>query len=302
MGVINRTQIADLLVQGLKTVAGLDYIDHPKEWAGVFKSYDSERAYERDAFMTGLGNAVIRNEGEQTEMDEGGEAYVAVYNNVELALGFVVTKVAIEDNVYMDTASKYTKALTRSFLNAEEIMAASVLNNGTSSSYPGGDGVALFSTAHPTKSGVTQANNLLIPADLSETALEDVLINISGAQDDRRLPVLLNADRLIVPKELTFTAQRLLKSAQRPGTADNDINAINHMGLLSKPPQIMRRLTSTSNWFVTTDVVDGMKMFDRLPFTERVFDDPRTDNFEVRGRRRLSFGWTNWRGIYGSVS
>jgi hypothetical protein len=301
-GVIARADMPDLLVQGFKTVVGLEYKEHPLEWSRAFKQYDSDKAYERDAMITGLGNATVKQEGAQTQLDSMSEAWIASYQNIAIALGFTVTHEAWRDNLYMDIISKGNKELARSFRNTEEIMAASILNNAFNSGYVGGDGSPLLSTAHQTKSGQYLQNCLATAADLSEAAIEDLAILIDTAKNDRGIPVQLDVDTLAIPPQLRFVAERLLKSTNRPGTADNDINAINKTGVVKGGYHVMRRLTSASNWFLTTDCLDGLKMFNREAFMSRSWEDEATLNMHVTGYRRLSFGWTNPRGCYGSGS
>ena len=301
-GIMNRAAIAAELIPGLNAVFGLDYRSYPEEWRPVFQVENSVKAYERDVLVTGFGAAQIKAEGATTATDSGSEAWMAVYNHITVALKFIITREALEDNLYMQMGAKYAKALARSFIQTKEIQGASILNNGFSSSYAIGDGQSLLSTAHPTVSGLSLSNQLATPADLSETAIEDLVILINTMKDDRGIPVVLNPKLLIIPPQLVFTAERILKSRNRPGTADNDVNAINNMGIFSADAHQMRRLTSTTNWFIKTDALDGMKHFSRIEMQKKLWDDEDTDNFVYKCRERYSFGVTDWRGVFGSGS
>jgi hypothetical protein len=297
---MNRAQFAKLLQDGLNTVWGLEYNSYPEEYKQVFKVDSSKKAFEEDQLVTGFGAAVVKPEGSAITYDEAGEAWTSRYNHETVALAFSITQEAIEDNLYMSMGSKYARALARSMQHTKEIKAAAILNNGFSGSYVGGDGVALMATNHPLAGGGTQSNILSTPADISEASLEDILIQIRKAKDDRGIPIALKAVDVIIPPELEFVTCRLLDSALRTNTADNDVNAINKKGIFGRDPIIVTRLTDSDAWFVKSDATDSLRGFTRVAINTKMEDDFNTGNFRFKARERYSFGWSDFRGIWGS--
>jgi len=243
---------------------------------------------------------VVKPEGASVSYDEGGEAWTSRYNHETIALAFAITEEAMEDNLYMSMGAKYSRALARAMQHTIEIKGAAVLNNGFSGSFLGGDGVALMSASHPLAGGGTSSNLLSTPADISEAALEDILIQIRKATDDRGIPVALKAVDVIIPPDLEFITCRLLDSQLRTNTADNDVNAINKKGIFGRDPVIVTRLTDADAWFVTTDANDGLKKFERIAVSTKMEPDFNTGNMRYKARTRFSFGWTDWRAIFGS--
>jgi len=298
---MNRSQFWKDLEDGINAHFGMAYSDRPDEWKQIFSVENSQRAFEEDVLEVGLGVAQVKPEGSAVSEDAGGQGWTARYTHITTALAFSITEEAVEDNRYQQLAPKYAKALARSMKMTKEIYGASVLNNGFSSSFVGGDGVALLSASHPLWVGGTASNLLGTPADLSETSLEDIMVQIRKATDDRGLPIALNATKLVLPPDLMFTATRLLRSSARPGTADNDINAIKAMGMLNSDPAIVTRLTDTDAWFVLTDAPDGLKHFVRKPLSKGMETQFDTGNARYKARERYSFGWTDWRAVYGSA-
>lgn len=296
---MNRALFAKQLEPGLNALFGLEYKQYPQQWKGVFEANTSTKAFEEDVLMEGFGAAVIKPEGKGVSYDSASELWTARYNHDTIALAFLITEEQEEDGLYGSTAKKYVKALARSMVHTKEIIAANILNNGFSSSYTGGDGKELFATDHPTSNG-TQSNELATPADFSETSLEQILINISNMTDDRGIPIAATGRKLIIPTALVFDAERVLKSNLRTGTADNDINANRSMGMLPQGVHVMQRLTDTDAWYVQTDVPDGLKMFQRRALKKGMEGDFETGNVRYKTSERYSFGWTDWRGIYGS--
>jgi len=296
---MHRANFAKLLEPGLNTLFGLEYDQYPQEWKPVFAANTSTRAYEEDVLLEGFGNAPVKTEGAAISYDEATQQWTARYQHETIALAFSITEEAEEDGQYGSLASRYTKALARSMSSTKEIKAANIFNNATSSSYTGGDGVALLSTSHPTRNG-NQSNTLSTAADLSETSLESILINISDMKDDRGLRIAAQGTRLLIPSAYVFTADRLLESQNRVGTADNDINAIRAGGYLPNGSHVMRRISDSDRWFVQTDVPDGLKMFQRSPIKKGMEGDFETGNVRYKVRERYSFGWTDWRGVFGS--
>ena len=297
---MNRAQFAKMLEPGLNTLFGLEYDSYPPEYEAVFSSNTSSKAFEEDVLLQGFGSAPTKDEGAAISYDTGSQQWTARYQHETVALAFSITEEAEEDGQYGSIASRYTKALARSMAATKELKAADILNNATTAGvYAGGDGVALLSTSHPTRNG-NQSNTLSTAADLSETSLESVLINIADLKDDRGLRVAAQGTTLVIPTAYTFTAERLLESQLRTGTADNDINAIRSGGYLPKGYHVMRRLSDSDQWFVLTDVPDGMKMFQRTPMKKGMEGDFETGNVRYKVRERYSFGFTDWRGIFGS--
>ena len=297
---ISRSQLVKELEPGLNALFGLEYKRYENEHEEIFDKETSERAFEEEVMLSGFGNASVKAEGSGVTYDTAQETFTARYTHNTIALAFAITEEAIEDNLYDRLASRYTKALARSMANTKQITAANVINNGFSSTYPGGDGVALFSTAHPTISGTFQ-NTLTTQADLNETSLEQALIDIANLTDERGLKIAAQGEKLIIPTALQFTADRLMKSAGRVGTSDNDINAIRNMGMVPQGYVVNHFLTDTNGWYVKTDVPNGMKYFERSPIRTSMEGDFETGNVRYKARERYSFGWSDPRGLYGSA-
>lgn len=297
---MNRAQFAKQLEPGLNTLFGLSYKQLTEQWRKVFEYNTSEKAFEEDVLMEGFGAAPDKAEGASVTFDNATEQWTARYNHDTVALAFRLTQEAEEDNLYGSLSKKYVPALARSMGHSKEIKGANILNRGFSNSYLGGDGVELMSTAHPTSGAGNQANELATAADLSETSLEQALIDISNFKDDRGIPIAAMGQMLIVPPSLVFTAERLLSSNLRTATADNDINAIKSMSMLPDGVHVMQRLTDTDAWFIKTDVPDGLKMFQRIKMQRGMDGDWDSGDVRYKARERYSFGWTDWRGIYGS--
>ena len=296
---ISRSQLVKELEPGLNALFGLEYKRYENEHEEIFDKETSERAFEEEVMLSGFGNAAIKAEGSGVSYDQANETFTARYTHNTIALAFAITEEAIEDNLYDRLASRYTKALARSMANTKQVTAANVLNNGFSTSYPGGDGSPLFSTTHATIAGTFQ-NTLTTAADLNETSLEQSLIDIANFTDERGLKVAAQGIKLIVPVQLQFTAERLMKSAGRVGTTDNDINAIKNMGMVSGGYTINHFLTDSDAFFIKTDVPNGMKYFERSAIRTSMEGDFDTGNVRYKARERYSFGWSDPRGIYGS--
>jgi hypothetical protein len=296
---ISRGQLVKELEPGLNALFGLEYKRYENQHLEIFDIENSDRAFEEEVMLSGFANAQVKPEGSGVVFDNAQETFTARYTHNTIALAFAITEEAIEDNLYDRLASRYTKALARSMANTKQVTAANVLNNAFSSSYVGGDGVALLATNHPTIAG-TFSNTLATAADLNETSLEQALIDINALTDERGLKIAARGIKMIVPAQLQFTAERLMKSAQRTGTADNDTNAIRSMGLVQDGYVINNFLTDTDAWFLKTDVPNGMKMFVRAPIKTAMEGDFDTGNVRYKARERYSFGWSDPRGLYGS--
>ena len=296
---ISRSQLVKELEPGLNALFGLEYKRYEMEHEEIFDKETSERAFEEEVMLSGFGNAAIKAEGSGVSYDQAQETFTARYTHNTIALAFAITEEAIEDNLYDRLASRYTKALARSMANTKQVTAANVLNNGFSTSYPGGDGSPLFSTTHATLAGTFQ-NTLTTQADLNETSLEQSLIDIANFTDERGLKIAGQGMKLIVPVQGQFTAERLMKSQGRVGTTDNDINAIRNMGMLPQGYVVNHFLTDSDAFFIKTDVPNGMKYFERSPIRTSMEGDFDTGNVRYKARERYSFGWSDPRGIYGS--
>ena len=296
---ISRGQLVKELEPGLNALFGLEYKRYENQHLEIFDIENSDRAFEEEVMLSGFANAQVKPEGSGVTFDNAQETFTARYTHNTIALAFAITEEAIEDNLYDRLASRYTKALARSMANTKQVTAANVLNNAFSSSYVGGDGVALLATNHPTIAG-TFKNTLSTAADLNETSLEQALIDINALTDERGLKIAARGIKMIVPAELQFTAERLMKSSQRTGTADNDTNAIRSMGLVQEGYTINNFLTDSDAWFLKTDVPNGMKMFVRAPIKTAMEGDFDTGNVRYKARERYSFGWSDPRGLYGS--
>ncbi len=297
---ITRSQLVKELEPGLNALFGLEYKRYENEHEEIFSIETSDRAFEEEVMLTGFGAAPVKTEGAGVQYDNAIESFTARYTHETIAMAFALTEEAVEDNLYDRLAGRYTKAMARSMAHTKQVKGAAVLNNGFDAAFPGGDGVALFSTAHPTALSANFANRPTVGADLNETSLEQGIIDIAAFIDERGLKVALTARKLIVPKELQFTAERLMKSTLRTATADNDINAIKSMGLIPEGYAVNHYLTDVNAWFLITDAPNGLKMFERSPIKTAFEGDFDTGNVRYKARERYSFGWSDPRGAYGS--
>jgi hypothetical protein len=296
---ISRHQLVKELEPGLNALFGLEYKNYADEHAEIFDVENSDRAFEEEVMLSGFANASVKPEGSSVNYDTAQESFTARYTHETLALAFSITEEAIEDNLYDRLASRYTKALARSMANAKQVKAANVLNNAFSSSFTGGDGVELCSAVHPIVAG-TFKNELSTAADLNETSLEQALIDIAAMTDERGLKIAAKGVKMIIPSALQFTAERLMKSQGRTGTADNDINAVGSMGMIPQGYVVNHYLTDTDAFFIKTDVPNGLKMFVRAPIKTAMEGDFETGNVRYKARERYSFGFSDPRGIFGS--
>ena len=297
---ISRAQLLKELLPGLNALFGLEYARYGEEHKEIYETETSERSFEEETKLSGFSAAPVKNEGSAISYDNAQEAWTARYNHETIAQGFALTEEAIEDNLYDSLSSRYTKALARSMAYTKQVKAAAVLNNGFSSSYTGGDGVALFSSQHPLVSGGTNSNIPTTPADLNETSLEAAVIQIAAWTDERGLLIAAKPRKLIIPSALQFVATRLLETSLRVGTTDNDINALKNNGSIPEGYAINHFLTDTNAWFLTTDVPNGMKHFVRVPMSTGMDGDFDTGNVRYKARERYSFGWSDPLGMYGS--
>ena len=297
---ISRSQLVKELEPGLNALFGLEYSRYENLHAEIFTTETSDRAFEEEVMLSGFASAPTKQEGAGVVFDTAGETFTARYNHETIALAFAITEEAIEDNLYDRLAARYTRALARSMSNTKQVKAANVLNQAQFTAVTGGDGVPLISASHPLATGGTFANVLSVAADLNETSLEQSLIDIAGFVDERGLRIATQGRKMIIPKELQFTAERLMKTPQRVGTADNDINAIVSMGMVPEGYSVNNFLTDTDSFFLMTDVPNGMKHFVRSPIKTAIEGDFDTGNVRFKARERYSFGFSDPRAIFGN--
>ena len=302
---ISRSQLVKELEPGLNALFGLEYARYDNEHAEIFDAESSDRAFEEEVMLAGFGTAPTKQEGEGVSFDTANETFTARYTHETVALAFSITEEAVEDNLYDRLAARYTRALARSMANTKQVKAAAILNDafaaaGAAGTNPGGDGVSLVNTQHPLAIGGTFSNRLATDADLNETSLEQALIDIAAFVDERGLKIAAQGRKLIIPKELQFTADRLMNSALRPGTADNDVNAIRNMGMIPEGYTVNHFLTDTNAFYIKTDVPNGFKYFNRSPIRTSMEGDFDTGNVRYKARERYSFGFSDPRCVFGT--
>ena len=297
---ISRAQLVKELEPGLNALFGLEYKRYENQHAEIYAEESSDRAFEEEVMLSGFANAQVKAEGAGVSFDDAQETFTARYTMETVALAFAITEEAIEDNLYDRLASRYTKALARSMSNAKQVKSVEPLINGlpSTATFNTGDGVSLFNASHPTIAG-TFANTLAVQADLNETSLEQSMIDIAKMTDERGLKVAARGVKMIVPSENQFNAERLMKSAGRTGTADNDINAIASMGMIPQGYRVNNFLTDADSFYIITDVPNGMKYFNRAPLTTAMEGDFDTGNVRYKARERYAFGASDPRGIFG---
>jgi hypothetical protein len=297
---ISRAQLLKELLPGLNALFGMEYGRYGEEHKEIYETETSERSFEEETKLSGFSAAPVKNEGAAIAYDNAQEAWTTRYNHETIALGFSITEEAIEDNLYDSLSARYTKGLARAMAYTKQVKAAAVINNGFSANYVGGDGVPLFSTAHPLVAGGVNSNRPATAADLNETSLEAAVIQIAAWTDERGLLIAAKPRKLIVPPALQFVATRLLETNLRVGTNDNDINALKNNGSIPEGYTINHYLTDTNGWYLTTDVPNGLKHFVRSPLQNSMDGDFDTGNVRYKARERYSFGWSDPLGIFGS--
>ena len=297
---ISRAQLLKELLPGLNALFGLEYARYGEEHKEIYETETSERSFEEETKLSGFNAAPVKNEGSAISYDNAQEAWTARYNHETIALGFSLTEEAIEDNLYDSLSARYTKGLARAMAYTKQVKAAAVLNNGFNPTVVGGDGVSLFSTAHPLVSGGTNANTPSTPADLNETSLENAVIQIAAWTDERGLLIAARPKKLIVPPALMFVATRLLETELRVGTNNNDINALKNNGSIPEGYTVNHFLTAPNAWFLITDVPNGLKHFERTPLQNSMDGDFDTGNVRYKARERYSFGYSDPLGAYAS--
>jgi hypothetical protein len=299
MATISRAQALKELLPGLNALFGLEYGKYENEHAEIYETENSERSFEEEVKLSGFGAAPVKTEGASITYDTAQESFTARYNHETVAMGFSITEEAMEDNLYDSLSARYTKALARGMAYTKQVKAASLLNTGFST-FLSGDNVTLFNTAHPTVSGVTNANRPAADSDLNETSLEQAVIDIAAFKDERGLLIAARPRKLIVPPALMFVATRLLQTEMRVGTADNDINALKSNGSIPQGYRVNHYLTDDDAWFLTTDVPNGMKHFVRVAMQTAMEGDFDSGNVRYKARERYSFGVSDPLGMYGT--
>ena len=297
---ISRSQLAKELEPGLNALFGMEYNRYEQQHTEIFETESSDRAFEEETMIVGFGNAKTKTEGQGVAYDSASEGFTSRYSHETIALAFALTEEAIEDNLYDRLGARYTKALARSMAHTKQVKAASVLNNAFSSSFTGGDGVALVSDSHPLSGGGTFSNRPSTYSDLNETSLEDALISVSTFVDDRNMVIALQGKKLVIPPQLQFVADRLLQTPGRVSTSDNDINSIKNMGMVSDGYTVNNFLTDNDAWFLMTDCPDGFKHFERSSLSTSMEGDFDTGNVRFKARERYSFGFSNPRAVFAS--
>ena len=297
---ISRAQLAKELEPGLNALFGMEYGRYENQHSEIYTTESSDRAFEEEVMLSGFGAAPVKQEGSGVSFDDANESFTARYNHETIALAFAITEEAVEDNLYDRISARYTRALARSMAHTKQVKAAAVLNNAFDSSVTGGDGKELCATDHPLITGGTFANEPSTAADLNETSLEDALISIVGFVDERGLKIALRGTKLIIPRQLQFTAERLMSSVLRSATSDNDVNAIRSMGMLPQGYTVNDFLTDTDAFFIMTDTPRGFLHFERTPLSTNMEADFDTGNMRYKARERYSFGFSDPRCVFGS--
>ena len=305
---ISRSQLLKELLPGLNALFGMEYARYGEEHKELYETEKSERSFEEETKLSGFGAAPVKNEGSAIAYDNAQEAFTARYTHETIALGFSITEEAVEDNLYDSLSARYTKALARAMAYTKQVKAASVLNNGFSQNYLGGDGVSLFGVnssgtrvGHPLVGGGQNYNSPTTGVDLNETSLENAVIQIAAWTDERGLLIAAKPQKLVVPPSLMFVAKRLLDTELRVSTADNDINALKQMGSIPGGYTVNHFLTDTNAWFLLTDVPNGLKHFERVALATSMDGDFDTGNVRYKARERYSFGWSDPLGVWGSA-
>ena len=297
---ISRAQLLKELLPGLNALFGLEYASYDSEHSEIYETESSDRSFEEEVKLSGFDAAPVKDEGSAISYDAAQESFTARYNHETIAMGFAITEESMEDNLYDSLSGRYTKALARAMAHTKQVKAVVPLNNGFTTAYSSGDGVALFSASHPLVSGGTNSNTQSTAADLNETSLEAAVIQIGKWTDERGLLIAARPQTLVIPPDLQFVATRVMKSELRPSTADNDINAVRSMGVVPGGTIVNHYLTDTDAWFLLTDIPNGLKHFNRVALETSMDGDFDTGNVRYKARERYSFGVSDPLGIWGS--
>jgi len=297
---ITSSAFAKALWPGIMDWWGVEYNRYPEQWREIFDVYQSNKQFEEDVGFSGFGLAPTKPEGQAISYDQARQGFLKRYTHTVYALGFLLTRENYDDNLYADLAKGYTSNLAVSMRQTKEVVCANVLNRAFNSSYTGADGLELCSTAHLNVAGGTWANELSTAADLSEASLEQAVIDIMNFKDDRDNRIAYQPTKLIIPRDLIFEAQRILKTPYRSGTSDNDLNALHSLGYV-QDIAVNQYLTDADAWFIKTNCPNGMKYLERRPDEFNMVDnDFDTENHKYKSTMRFDVGWTDPRGIFGS--
>lgn len=297
-GIINTGSFPKALWPGVKKWFGDAYSDYTTEYDKLYEKFSSDRAWEEFVGKVGLGYAVVKAEGTPVTYDSEQQGFTTRVQHVNYALGFIITEEMMEDDQYMVVGERRSKGLARSMRHTKEVNGANLYNVGFSGGPTYGDGVSMINTAHPNVSGGTWSNQISVAADLSEASLEQAVIDIEGFTDDRGLLIAVKPKSLIIPRQLMFEAQRILKADGRPGTDNNDPNVLRMLG--SIPTVVVNHfLTDQDAWFVRTNV-DGLAYVERKADSFAQDNDFDTSNAKFKAQGRYSFTCFDPRSIYGS--
>lgn len=299
-GIINTSTHPKALWPGVKAWWGQVYAEHPEEFGDLFTKENSSQNYEEDVQLTGFGLVPRKSEAQGVAYDSEIQGFVTRYTHIAYALGYVVTKEEMDDNLYEKVSKKRAGALAMSFRQTKENVAANIYNRAFNTSYLGGDGVSLCNTAHVNTTGGTWSNRPAVDVDLSEAALEDAVVQIMGLQNDRGLLVSIMPTSLHIPRQEHFNAHRILKSVYQSGNANNDVNVLAATNAFPGGVKLNHYFTSPHAWFIRTNVQDGMKYYERVGIAFEQDNDFDTYNVKAKGYERYSFGWTDPRAVYGS--
>lgn len=304
MAAISRAQLLHELLPGLNALFGMEYNRYENEYAEIYTESSSERSFEEDQKITGFQSAPVKQEGAATLFDTAQEGYTTRYIMETISMGFALTQEAFEDNLYGSLSSRYSTELGRAMRNTKEIKAAAIFNNGftalASGGYGVGDGVPLFSTAHPQVAGPTISNTPTVAVDLNETSLEAATIQIAKWTDDRGKLINARVRKMHVPVDNQYVATRILDTQLQPGTAQNDVNALRVMSAVPEGFSVNHYLTDVDSWYLQTDVPNGAKYFNRVPVSEDSDGDFDTGNIRYRQRERYAFGVSDYLAFWAS--
>jgi len=300
MALIVTSNFAKALAPGVNAWYGKEYAEFKPEYPQLFDTFNSSRNFEEDVGVSSFGLAKTKSEGSAIQYDTERQAFITRYTHVVYALGFMISREAFDDDQYDVVGQRKAQGLAFSMRQTKEIVAANVYNNAFTSGYTGGDGSILAVSSHPNLAGGTWSNVPSTAVDLSEAALEQAVIDIAGWTNDRGLKIAVLPKRLIIPVNLWFDATRILKADKQPNDLNNNPNAIRTLGLV---PEVVvnHYLTDTDAWFLSTNVKNGMKHWERWPDRFEMDNDFDTENAKFKAIGRYSFGWTDPRGLYASA-